>query len=614
MSNTSTSIRSSELDFDTIKTSLKDYLKSKSEFNDYNFEASGLSNILDVLAYNTHLNGLIANMSVNESFLSTAQLRASVVSLAESLGYNPRSTTSAQATVRLTTVVTDLNRPDTITLPRGATFSASVDGVSYTFRTLKAYTADDDNSGNYLYKDEDESLDLVIFEGIEKTKTFYVGQVADNQVYVIPDTTIDTSTLVVKVFPDASSDEADAEEYYNLSTATRIESTSTFYQIKEVPNGFYELIFGDGLTTGKAPSAGNKIVVTYLSSNGAAANSASVFQSTSNVTVEGFGTYNISIQTQTAAGAGSAKESIDVIRQNAPVAFASQQRLVTAEDYTSQILKKYSSVLQDVFSWGGADNVPPVYGNVYVALKFKDNVSEDVQQATKDGIVSSLTDNFAIMSISTEFADPQDTFLEVAVNFNFNPDLTSSTPRALQNSVEDLVVSYFNENLNKFGKVFRKSLLVSEIDEISTAILNSRVTVKVQQRITPLVGNTLGYTTVFPISLATPDDENHIITSGTFVFNNKTCIIRNTLSSNKLEIFSLGDRVEVDNVGNYSVDGTITIEGFNPVSISGGSELKISAVPANDATIKPLRNYVLSLDKEQLSSTAAADYQEGEGI
>jgi hypothetical protein len=614
MSDVTTTIKSSDLDFDTIKTSLKNYLKTKSEFNDYNFEASGLSNVLDVLAYNTHLNGLIANMSVNESFLSTAQLRASVVSLAEAIGYNPRSTTSSQATVKLTSIVSDIERPDSITLPRGRTFSTSVDGVTYTFRTLNTYSAVDDGSGNYFYKDENDSDELLIYEGIEKTKTFYVGEVSDNQVYVIPDTTIDTSTMVVKVFPSASSDEADAEEYYSLSTATRITENSTFYQVKEVPNGFYELIFGDGITTGKAPQSGNKIVVTYLSSKGAAANGASVFESTSTVTVDGFGTYNITISTVNASGAGDSKEAIDVIRQNAPVAFASQQRLVTAEDYTSQILKKYSSVLQDVFSWGGADNVPPVYGRVYVALKFKDNVSEDVQQSTKDGIVSNITDNFAVMSVDTEFTDPVSTFLEVAVNFNYNPDLTSSTPRALQNTVEDYVVEFFNENLNKFGKVFRKSALVSEIDDLSTAILDSRMTVKVQQRITPLVGNKLGYIATFPVSLASPDDERHIITTGTFVFNNKTCIIRNKLSSNKLEIFSVGDRVELDNVGNYSVDGTVTIEGFNPVSISGGSQLKITATPANDATIKPLRNYVLSLDKELLSSTASADYQEGEGI
>lgn len=609
-----TTIKSSDLDFDVIKTNLKNFLKTKSEFNDYNFEASGLSNILDVLAYNTHLNGLIANMSVNESFLSTAQLRASVVSLAEAIGYNPRSTTSSQATVRLTTVITDNERPDTITLPRGRTFSTSVDGVTYTFRTLTSFSAVDDGSGNYFYKDENDSDELLIFEGIEKTKTFYVGEVADNQVYVIPDTTIDTSTLIVKVFPSATSDESEAEEYNNLSTATRITESSTFYQIKEVPNGFYELIFGDGITTGKAPQSGNKIVVTYLSSKGDAANGASVFESTSQVDVPSHGSYNITVSTVTASGAGDVKESIDVIRQNAPVAFASQQRLVTAEDYTSQILKKYSSVIQDVFSWGGADNIPPIYGCVYVALKFKDNVSEDVQQATKDGIVANITDNFAVMSIDTKFADPEETFLEVAVNFNFNPDLTSSTPRALQNDVEQIIINFFNNNLNKFGKVFRKSSLVSEIDDLSDAILNSKMDVKVQQRITPLVGNKLGYIVNFPVSLASPDDERHIITTGTFIFKNKTCIIRNKLNTTQLEIFSVGDRVELDNVGNYSVDGTITIEGFNPVSISGGSQLKISAEPANDATIKPLRNYVLTLDKELLSSSAVSDYQEGEGI
>jgi hypothetical protein len=614
MADINTTIKSSDLDFDNIKTSLKNYLKSKTEFADYNFEASGLDNIMDVLAYNTHLNGLIANLAVNESFLNTAQLRSSVVSLAEAIGYNPRSVTASQATVKLTVIVTDVDKPDTMVLPKNRTFSASVDGVTYTFQTLSTYSAEHDGAGNYIFKDTDGNDELIIYEGIEKTKTFYAGEQEDNQVYVIPDTTVDTNTLTVKVFPNASSEEEDAEEYYNLSTATRITEESTFYQIKEVPNGFYELIFGDGKTTGKAPSSGNKIECKYLSSKGAAANGASVFESTSTVSVTDYGTYNIIPTTVNPSGAGAPKESIDVIRQNAPIAFASQQRLVTAEDYTAQILKKYSSVVQDVFSWGGADNDPPIYGRVYVALKFKDNISEDVQQSTKDGIVANITDNFAIMSIDTVFDDPEETYLEVAINFNYNPDLTSSTPRALQNNVEQLVVDYFDDNLNRFGKVFRKSILVAIIDDLNDAILNSNMAVKVQRRITPLVGTTLGYVTKFPVSLAAPDDVNHIITSSTFVYNNKTCIIRNKLSSTKLEIYSLGDRVEVDNLGYYSVDGTVTIEGFNPVSISGGSYLKISGVPANDATIKPLRNYILSLDEELLSSSAAADYQEGEGI
>lgn len=614
MANITTTIKSADLDFDTIKTKLKDYIKQKTEFTDYNFEASGLSNILDVLAYNTHLNGLTANLAINESFLQTAQLRSSVVSLAEGIGYVPKSYSSSRATTKITVTINDVSRPDSITMPAGQTFSTSVDGVSYTFRTLDALSAVDNGSGIYYFKDENDRDEITIYEGTQRTKTFYVGQKQDNQVYVVPDETLDYTTMKVKVYPSSSSAEEESKEYTNLNTSVRITEDSRHYQIKEVPNGYYEIIFGDGLTTGQAPVAGNKIEVTYLTTAGSAANGASVFESTSNITVSGYGTYTIVPTIVSASGAGAEKESIETIRQNAPVAFAAQQRLVTAEDYTSRILSEHNDVLLDVFSWGGADNDPPIYGRVYSSLKFKDNISDQTKQATKDSIVSQLSDNFGIMSIDTYFTDPEDTFLEINVVFNYNPDLTNQTPRSLQNSVNTLITSYFSDNLNKFGKVFRRSNLISLIDESNDSILNTRMIVKAQQRFTPVTGKQLGYEILFPLSIAQPDDVYHRVTSGTFVFNGKSCIIRNKLNSTRLEVFSLGDRVEVDNVGYYDIGGKVVLEGFNPTIIAGGTQLKISVVPANESTIKPLRNYILQLDPEALTSRAQADYQEGEGI
>ena len=193
----STTIKSTQLDFDTIKSKLKEYLKQQTEFADYDFEASGLSNILDVLAYNTHFTGLKANFALNESFINTAQLRSSVAALAEGLGYVPRSYVSAEASLNLTLSSIPTPRPNAIILPRNTQFTSSIDGVSYTFQTREAFTANDDGNGTYQFLNSTGGTGVPVFEGTEKTKTFFVGDTSDTQIYVIPDVTMDTTTIRV---------------------------------------------------------------------------------------------------------------------------------------------------------------------------------------------------------------------------------------------------------------------------------------------------------------------------------------------------------------------------------------------------------------------------------
>jgi len=606
-----TTIKTTQLDFENIKNALKSYIQDKDEFTDYNFEGAALNNIMDVLAYNTHVNGLIANFGINESFLNTAQLRSSVVSLAAAVGYAPRSRSASSATVNLYINIPEVSRPALVQLPKGTSFSTEIEGTSYTFRTIEKYSATPNSNGLYQFKLTDGSLNLPIYEGKEKTKTFYVGEVDEQQVFVIPDTTVDTNTLEVKVYPTATSPEADAITYTDILDAPRITSDSTLYQIKEVPNGYYELIFGDGLATGKRPEAGNKIVITYLSTKGPEGNGGTLFTPESTVSVAGFGNYTLGITTISESAGGDEKETIDSIRLNAPVAFASQQRLVTAEDYLAQVKAKYGNVLDDVISWGGADNVPPVYGVVYIGLKFKTGISIESQQATKDAIVSQLTDNLAIMSIETRFAEVEQTFLELSCNFNFDPDLTTATPRATQNAVVDKMSEFFEENLSKFGSVFRRSNLLAEIDDIDVAILNSSINVKVQQRITPILNKTLAYTLNFPMAIAGPDDQEYRITSGRFSIGAITCTLRNKLNTNKLEIVSTTGDIIIDNAGSYEEGtGKVNIVGFTPSSIDGGSDLKISVVPANQSVVKPLRNYILTFDEAAATATATIDYQE----
>jgi hypothetical protein len=601
-----TNIQSTQLDFATIKNSLKTYLSQQTEFADYNFEASGLSNILDVLAHNTHFNGLIANFALNEAFLNTAQLRSSVVSHAEALGYNPRSVTSATAYTSITTTITDIGRPSTATLPKYTRFTASVDGVTYSFYTLEAYTATDDGTGVYTFLTSTGSPSIPIVEGTLKTKTFYAGVAGDRQVYVVPDSTMDTTTATVDVYLSATS--SSYVTYTKLYDAITVTSTSTLYQLRETPNGNYEMIFSDGITTGQAPAAGNKIVVQYLSSSGADANSSSAFSPVSTISVDG-GSYTLSATTVTGATGGNAKESIENIRYNAPITFAAQQRLVTADDYKALILSKYTTVT-DCIAWGGEENVPVEYGKVFVSLKFPDTVSADTQTIIKDSIQTNLISPLSIMAISTEFVDPTITYLECSTFFRFNPNRTNVTLRTTENAVQTVVSNYFTDNLNQFGEVFRRSTVLTEIDALNEALLNSRMEVKVQQRFTPTLGTSAAYTVAFPVALAIPDDVNYIVESNTFTYNSKVCSIRNQLNSNVLQVVDTDGGIQVNNIGTYNATtGVVSITGFAPVSITGGQTyIRLSVTPANESTVIPLRNYVLNIDTNRSFASGILDY------
>jgi hypothetical protein len=599
-------IQSSDLDFNTIKTNLKTYLQAQSEFADYDFEASGLSNILDVLAYNTHINGLIANFATNESFLNTAQLRSSVVSHAEVLGYFPRSKTAARATVNLNLTVTDAGRPSSITLPAYTTFTTSIEDATYTFQTLENYIATDDGSGNYSFLNSSESANIEIVEGTLRTKTFIVGDVGDGQVYVIPDDTMDTTTMKVDVYDTVSG--SSFTVYTNLTRAVRITSTSTIYQVKEAPNGYFEVIFGDGSVLGQQPSPGNKIVITYLSTSADLANGGSIFTASNDVDVNGTD-YPLSTTLVSASTGGAAKETISSIKNNATIAFASQQRMVTAEDYKAQILANYNSYITDVNAWGGNQNNPPVYGRVYVSLKFIDGLTDSQKQNIKDQIVTNLTNNLAIMSIDTVFSDPTNVYLELGTTFNFDPDLTNLTGRGIETLVTNTINTYFTTNLKRFDKVFRRSSLLTEIDKLSPAILNSKMDVKVQLRLSPTLGTARNYNLYFPVSIASPDSISHKVVSSRFTYQGTTCVIRNVLGSNVLQVQTLVGTPLVTNVGSYTAStGTISLIAFNPSAIEG-TEMKFSVIPANESTIRPLRSYVIDIDSGLSFARAIVDYQ-----
>lgn len=598
-----TTIKSSALDFNNIKNNLKTYLANKEEFKDYNFEASGLSNILDVLAYNTHLNALTANFALNESYLGTAQLRSSMVSLAEGIGYVPDTRTSSQALVRLFFNTSTTPRDTKITLPAYTSFTTSVDDVNYTFSTISDFIADDNGNGYYEFKTSDGSTSIPIFEGTRRTKTFIVGQYEDNPVYVIPDGNLDADTVTVKVYNSVTS--TSSTTYQNIINATTITSTSTIYILKESPNGYFELSFGDGETFGVAPTAGTRIEVDYISTSGNAANGASAFSSNQVLTFGTTNTFTSSLNVSTVSNSvgGDTKETIESIRKNAPFQYATQNRMVTAEDYTALILRKFSTFIDDIVSFGGEDAADPEFGAVFTSIKFKNDVSNDTQLAKKREIIG-LASQLAITSFNLRFIDPITTTIEADVFFQFNPKLTDTTENQIVSSVQNVITNYFSLNTGKFKQSFRRSNLLSLIDDIDPAILSSRADIRMQNRFTPtapsiatvvqnltlngsgvatisaanvaivvdlvtserykdatnhLISNsttqstnyagvlsaltaassTSSQTLRYPVAISEPSNIDYIVTSNQFVYEGKTAFLRNKLSDTAIQIVAV---------------------------------------------------------------------------
>tara|TARA_A200000159_G_scaffold21439_1_gene18289 strand:- start:9989 stop:11815 length:1827 start_codon:yes stop_codon:yes gene_type:complete len=592
-----TTIKSTSLDFDAIKNNLKTFLAEKDEFADYNFEASGLSNILDVLAYNTHYNGLTANFALNESFLGTAQLRSSLVSLAEGIGYIPDSKTSSQAIINMSVNLSGVTgRPANVQLNEGFKFNATVDETEYVFQTLEDLTAADNGEGLYIFKDASGSTNIKVYEGTERVKTFLVSRKEDNAVYIIPDKSIDIDTAVVRVYETPTS--SAFSTYTNLLKATTISSASTLYILKESPNGFYELSFGNGTTLGRAPDAGNKVTVTYLASSGSESDTAKTFEAQTGINVVGTN-YPVSVTTVSNAVGGGEKESIESIRSTAPFQYASQNRMVTAVDYSTLVLRNFSTLIKDIQSFGGEDALEPKFGTVFMSILFNADVDQTTEDVTKQSIID-LASQLSVASFNIEFTDPIKTFVETQLFFQFNPNLTTLSRNTIQDNVNQTIRDYFSVNTGKFNQSFRRSNLLTLIDDVSPAILSSRAEVRIQRRFSPTLTKIEDHTMRYAAQIAEPDDVHYVISSTAFNFRNKTCTLRNKLNSNKLEIFNVDDReVIVDNVGSFTGD-TVSIVGLQIDNFVGAdSFIKVSAKPANESAVTPFRQDVIEHDDGQ---------------
>ena len=592
-----TTIKSSALDFANIKNNLKTFLQKKEEFKDYNFEASGLSNMLDVLAYNTHLNGLTANFALNESFLSTAQLRSSLVQLSEAIGYIPKSKTASQAIIKMAMNLSNVaDRQQTITISTGYKFTTKVDVNVYTFQTNETLIASDDGAGYYQFKTLDGNDKISVFEGTAKTKTFIAGDNDENAVYIIPDKNIDISTAIVKVYENASTSKF--VTYTNITKATTISEQSTLYILKEMPNGYFELSFGNGTTLGQTPDSGSKITVEYLAVNGASADNALVFEPSSLIKITNTINRTPVVSTYTKSVGGGEKETVESIRKNAPFQYASQNRMVTFADYNSLILRNYATLIEDISSWGGEDNLKPEFGVIFSSIEFEDSVSEQRKEVVKNGIVD-LASQLAVATFDIKFSDPVKTWVETEVFFRFNPSLTSLSLNTIQENVRTAVQTYFSNSVGKFEQAFRRSNMLTLVDDVSPSILSSRAEVKMQQRFAPSLLVEQDHSFSFPSAIASPDDVLYRVTSSTFVFRNENCQVRNKLNSNKLQVINLTtNKPIVDNVGQYNPDaGTVSIVGLQVDTVIGGvNYIKLAVVPANQSAIVPEKQYILNFD------------------
>jgi hypothetical protein len=587
-----TTIKSTALDFNNIKNNLKLFLSQQPEFSDYNFEASGLSNLLDVLAYNTHYNALLANFALNESFLSTAQLRSSLVGLSGSLGYTVRSRKASFGVVNL--YVTNPDAPSSMTMPAGFKFSTTVNNKSYIFQTRDTLIAYNDGSNNYNFFVND-NLNIPIYEGIQKIKTFIAGVASENDTYVIPVKNLDLDTILVRVYDTVST--TDYDIYTNINSASSINSTSKIYVIKETPNGFYELTFGNGVRLGSYPQPGNKIEVYYYTVSGPEANGARTFNPSS--TLNGL---TVNVTTKAISVGGAYKESNESIRKNAPYVYAAQNRMVTAEDYAALTLRNFSNVIDDIKAWGGEENLPPKYGSVYLSIVFN-TTNTTIQNATKNSI-RNLAKDLSVASFNIEFADPIETYLELETVFQFNPNLTSSSQTAIESLVRSTMQNYFTANLSGFDQSFRRSNMLTLVDASDDSVLSSKADVKMQNRFVPTSGIT-AYSITYPAAISAPLDSQTIIRSGVFYYSGKVCYLQNKTNSTILEIIdSANGKVLLDNIGYYdATNGIITLSNFTGTIITG-SYIKITAIPANQAVINPLRNNILLYDAT--ASTARA--------
>jgi hypothetical protein len=591
----------SDFDFDDIKTNLKTFLRSQSEFQDYDFEGSGFAILLDILAYNTHYLGFNANMLANEMYLDSADIRKNIISLAKMLGYTPSSVRSPTASIDI--LVGD-GSGSSITMTKGTAFTTTIDGTTYQFIN-NADVVTTPVNGVYRFSN------VKIYEGTLVTFRYTADTTDTDQRFIIPSSLVDTSTLVVKV--QNSSTDTTTNTYTLATGLATVQSTSKVYFLQEVEDGKFEVYFGDNVI-GSSLSNGNIVILEYIVTNVEAANGASTF--TASTTIGGFS--NLTITTNSNAQGGTPAETKESVRFNAPLQYSAQNRAVTTSDYESLVQSIYPNALS-ISAWGGEDDETPVYGTVKIAIKAASGST--LTTATKQSIVTQLK-KYNVASVTPVIVDPETTSILLTSSVKYDEKLTTKTATTLKSDIVSILTNYNTATLQKFDGVFRYSKVTSLIDNTDTSIVSNITTIKVRKNFTPILNTSSRYDIYFRNSLYNPVSGYNSVNGG---------ILESTgfkISGDSTNIFYLDDdgagnirryrligsvRTYVNNTQgtiNYTT-GQIILTSLNISSIenirgSASTVIELTVTPkSND--IVPVRDQILEIDTANSLITVEAD-------
>jgi hypothetical protein len=591
-----TKLQVTELDFDLIKDNLKTYMKNQNEFTDYNFEGSGMSQIIDLLAYNTHYLAMNANFAMNEAFLDSATLRSSVVSHAKKLGYTPRS---ARAPVAYVDVVLNSSVATSATLAKGTRFTTKMDGSTFGFVTNSDLSITPSNGVMRF-------INVPIYEGTLITSRYTVDLNNIEQKFMLSDERADTTTLNVSV-QNSTSDTTTT--VYTLATdITQVTSGAKVYFLQENGSGKFEVYFGDGVV-GSAISNGNIVQLQYIVTNKSKANAANVFSTPS---VDG--ETDVTVASLIAARGGAEPETISSIKFNAPLDYASQGRAVTTQDYKTILPTVYAGT-KAVQVWGGEDNDPPIYGQVFLSVRTKSGV--DLTQAQKNSIAVDLK-KYNVASIRPTFVNPEVTKLKLKVNFKFDSKTTTKSVGDLETLIRTTITNYNSNDLQNFDVVFRHSKLSGLIDSTDTSILSNTTRITLNKIVTPVLNTITQYVINFNNPLYNPHVDHNKVMGGitsstgfTISTNTNTLYLDDDGSGNIRTYYLVGGttRTYVDSTAG-TIDYTTGKIVLTDLTITGTTstdgKISIDILPASNDIVS-VRNQLLEIDLANTSVDGTVD-------
>lgn len=584
------SINLTSLDFDTIKDNLKTYLKNQNQFKDYDFEASNMSVLLDVLSYNTHLNAMYLNMVGNEMFLDSSILRNSVLSHAKELNYLPRSFRSAYANVNIKIVTSDASVTN-VTIPKGTSFTGKVSSRNYSFVTSENISV----GGNLTFF----ANNVLIYEGNYITDSYIIND-ANPENYIMKNQRVDTSSITVDVIEDNGA----TPLVYNLASSLfNLDENSKNFFLQQNVDGKYEVVFGDGII-GRKPKDGSVISINYRVCNGEFPNGIRSFTADGSIIPSD----TITVTVNAAAAGGSVSETIESIKFNAPRAFTTQERAVTAEDY-STLLKANFSEINDIIAYGGEETDPPQYGKVIISLDLQG--SDKIPVSRKDAYYSFLKKRTPL-SIDPIFKEPEYTYIRVDSNIKYNINTTTLSSNDIKSLAVSKILAYNDTYLDGFGKTLRNSKLITDIDASHTSVISNDTTFYMIKRLTPALGTLQNIDVDFGSQLR--DDvpqleDSHgqndvsIIFSSTFTVDGVNAVIEDDGDGIIRLMAEENNRhtllKEIGTV-NYST-GQVKLSSFK-VDSYPGNYIKLYARPL-DKDITSSRNIILSIVNEDINIT-----------